>query len=55
MNLIIFASFWVQGTLENILISIVSISHFGKRLWAQGMTILGSHVGTHILNRMRSC
>ena len=36
--------------LGEMLNSIVSNSHFGKRLGARDMTIVGSHVGPHITN-----
>ena len=48
--LIRFDPFWVYRALGNILKSIVSNSHFGKRPGARDMTILRCHVGAHIPN-----
>ena len=44
----IFESFWVERTLDMILTSVVSNSHFGKRPVARDMTIFGSNVGPHV-------
>ena len=49
-NFYVFDAFWVCGTFGNILTSIVSHSHFGKRPRAQDMTIFGCHIGPHIRN-----
>ena len=46
-----FYHFWTllgEGGLGNILTSIVSNSHIGKRLVARDTPICGSHVGTHV-------
>ena len=40
--------FWVRAALGNILTSIVSNSHLGKRLVDRDMTISGSHVDPHV-------
>ena len=48
MNLILFDSFLVRGTLGNTLISSLPNSHSGKRLVARDMTMFVSHVGPHI-------
>ena len=40
--------FWVGGSLDNILTSIVSHFHSGRRLVARGMTICAYHVGLHV-------
>ena len=50
MNFMIFESFWVCEALGNILTTIVSNSHFGKRPGPRDMTIFESHVGPHICN-----
>ena len=47
---IILGAFCVYQTLGDVLTSIVSNSHFWKRPGARDMTILGAHVGSHILN-----
>ena len=41
-------SFWVGRALGNMLTSIVSNSHFGKRPVARDMTICGSHFLPHV-------
>ena len=43
--------FWMRGTLSCTLISILPNSHFGKRLGARTMTLLGSHVGFHNIQK----
>ena len=50
INLDIFDFLWVYGALGNILISIVSNSHFGKRPGARDTTIFESHADPHIPN-----
>ena len=45
INLIIFGPFCVREALGNMLTSIITNCHFGKRPGAGDMTILGSHVG----------
>ena len=50
INSIIFDPIWAREVLDNILTSIVSNSHFGKRPGARDMSIFGSHVGPHIPN-----
>ena len=45
--LIIFDPFWVWWPNGNILTSIVSNSHFGKRPGTRDMTISGPNVGPH--------
>ena len=50
MNFIILGSLWVHEALGDMLTSIVSNSHFGKRPGARDMTIFGCHVGPHIPN-----
>ena len=43
-----FEPFRVEGSLDNIITSIVPNSLVGKRPGARDMTILGSHVGSHV-------
>ena len=43
-----FGPLWANGALGDILTSIVSNSHFGKRLVARDMTICGFYVGPHV-------
>ena len=45
MSFIFFGAFWARGALGNMVTSIVSISHFGKRPVAREIAIFGSHVG----------
>ena len=46
----VFESFWVRGTPGNILTSILPNYHFGKRLGAQDMTILGFMLSLYFSN-----
>ena len=48
MNFIILGSFWLGEALVNMLTSIVSNSHFGKRPGARDMTIFGFMLATII-------
>ena len=54
MNFLIFGLFWVRMALGNMLTSIVSNSHFGKRLVARDMTIFGCHVGRRVSENVNS-
>ena len=46
-----FRHFWMREALSNVLTSIVSNSHSGKRPGTRDMTIFGSHVGPRNIHR----
>ena len=52
--LIILGALWVYRSLGDMLSIVVSNSHFGTRLGARDMTILGSHVGAHVIESVNS-
>ena len=51
-DFIIFDSLWVYGAFGNILISIVSSSHFGKRPGSRDITVLGVHDDPHVSEKV---
>ena len=45
---------WYNQEASNMLHSIVSNSHFGKRPIVEDLTTLGSHVGAHVSESVNS-